>query len=113
MQKIKMVRLYLKATALNVLKKQGINPLKNLSQTDMNNMTKQIENIVSNLAENMDLDSFSEQLDDMDPEDLEKNGARFSNIWCCHSIRFNFFQICLEKIKKDLLIVQLRKRKLK
>ena len=38
----------------------------------MNNMTKQIENIVSNLAENMDLDSFSEQLDDMDPEDLEK-----------------------------------------
>ena len=25
-----------------------------------------------NLAENMDLDSFSEQLDDMDPEDLEK-----------------------------------------
>lgn len=57
---------------LECAQKQGINPLKNLSQTDMNNMTKQIENIVSNLAENMDLDSFSEQLDDMDPEDLEK-----------------------------------------
>ena len=61
-----------KGYCLECAQKQGINPLKNLSQTDMNNMTKQIENIVSNLAENMDLDSFSEQLDDMDPEDLEK-----------------------------------------
>ena len=61
-----------KGYCLECAQKQGINPLKNLSQTDVNNMTKQIENIVSNLAENMDLDSFSEQLDDMDPEDLEK-----------------------------------------
>ena len=61
-----------KGYCLECAQKSGINPLKNLSQTDMNNMTKQIENIVSNLAENMDLDSFSEQLDDMDPEDLEK-----------------------------------------
>ena len=38
----------------------------------MNNMTKQIENIVSNLAENMDLNSLSEQMEDMDPEDIEK-----------------------------------------
>ena len=61
-----------KGYCLECAQKQGINPLKNLSQTDMNNMTKQIENIVSNLAENMDLDSFSDQLNDMDPEDLEK-----------------------------------------
>ncbi len=61
-----------KGYCLECAQKNGINPLKNLSEKDMNNMTKQIENIVSNLAENMDFDSFSEQLEDMDPEDLEK-----------------------------------------
>ena len=61
-----------KGYCLECAQKQGINPLKNLSEKDMNNMTKQIENIMSNLAENVDLDSFSEQMDDMDPEDLEK-----------------------------------------
>ena len=61
-----------KGYCLECAQKSGINPLKNLSQKDMNNMTKQIENIVSNLAENMDLDSFSEQMEDIDPDDLEK-----------------------------------------
>ena len=61
-----------KGYCLECAQKQGINPLKNLSQKDMNNMTKQIENIVSNLAENMDLDSLSEQMEDIDPDDLEK-----------------------------------------
>ena len=61
-----------KGYCLECAQKQGINPLKNLSEKDMNNMTKQIENIVSNLAENMDLNSLSEQMEDMDPEDIEK-----------------------------------------
>ena len=61
-----------KGYCLECDQKQGINPLKNLSEKDMNNMTKQIENIVSNLAENMDLNSLSEQMEDMDPEDIEK-----------------------------------------
>ena len=61
-----------KGYCLECAQKSGINPLKNLSQKDMNNMTKQIENIVSNLAENMDLDSLSEQMEDIDPDDLEK-----------------------------------------
>ena len=61
-----------KGYCLECAQKQWINPLKNLSEKDMNNMTKQIENIVSNLAENMDLNSLSEQMEDMDPEDIEK-----------------------------------------
>ena len=58
--------------------KQGINPMKNivnnanLSENDLNNMTKQIENIVSNLAQNINIDAIAEQTQDMDPEELEK-----------------------------------------
>lgn len=62
-------------------KEQGINPMEalmkqaNLSEQDLNDMTKQIENIVSNMAENMDMDhlseQMSEQMNDMDPEELE------------------------------------------
>ena len=62
-------------------KEQGINPMEalmkqaNLSEQDLNDMTKQIENMVSNMAENMDMDhlseQMSEQMNDMDPEELE------------------------------------------
>ena len=61
-----------KGYCLECAQKQGITPLTKLTETAMNNMTKQIENIVSNLAENMDLNSLSEQMEDMDPEDIEK-----------------------------------------
>ncbi|MGN1270153.1 MAG: AAA family ATPase [Clostridia bacterium] len=63
---------------LECAQKQGINPMQglmgnvNLSEKDLNNMTKQIENIVSNLAQNIDMDNISEQMEDMDPEDIEK-----------------------------------------
>ena len=65
-------------------KKMGINPIENLmkqsnlTEKDINNMTKQIENIVNNMAENMDIDNISEQMNDMDSEELdeiEKNGG--------------------------------------
>ena len=62
----------------NCAKEHGINPIENLmkqsnlTEKDLNNMTKQIENIVSNMAENIDIDSISEQMNDMDPEDLEE-----------------------------------------
>ncbi len=65
-------------------KERGINPIENLmkqgnlTEADLNNMTKQIENIVSNMTENIDMDSISEQMNDMDPDELdeiEKNGG--------------------------------------
>ncbi|MCI9177305.1 MAG: ATP-dependent Clp protease ATP-binding subunit [Clostridia bacterium] len=62
-------------------KKQGINPIEqlmkqtNLSEKDINDMTKQIESMVTNMAEKMDMDKLSEQMadqiSDMDPEELE------------------------------------------
>ena len=61
-------------------KEKGINPMEallkqtNLSEKDLTNMTKQIENIVNNMAENMDMDSLSEQMNDMDPDELEEIG---------------------------------------
>ncbi len=60
-------------------KENGINPMEtlmkqaNLTEKDLNNMTKQIENIVNNMAQNMDMDSLSEQINDVDPDELEKN----------------------------------------
>ncbi len=59
-------------------KKQGINPMDsfikqtNLTQKDLKDMTKQIENIVSNMAQNIDMDSISEQMNDIDPEELDE-----------------------------------------
>ena len=59
-------------------KENGINPLENLmknsnlTEKDLDNMSKQIENIVSNMAENIDMDSISEQMNDMDPEELDE-----------------------------------------
>ena len=55
----------------------GINPLENLmknnnlTEKDLDNMSKQIESIVSTMAENIDMDSISEQMNDMDSEELE------------------------------------------
>ena len=59
---------------LECAQKQGINTIQNLnlSEKDLNNMSKQIENIVSNLAQNIDMDNISEQIEDMSPEDTEK-----------------------------------------
>ncbi len=59
---------------LECAQKQGINTIQNLnlSEKDLNNMSKQIENIVSNLAQNIDMDNISEQIEDMSPEDAEK-----------------------------------------
>ena len=59
-------------------KKLGINPLEalmkqsNLTQDDLNNMTKQIESIVTNMAENIDMDELSSKMEDMDQEELDK-----------------------------------------
>lgn len=69
-------------------KKQGINPMEslmkqaNLSEKDLNDMTKQIENMMSDLTQNMDVDSLSEQMEDMDMDDLseEKSPIQFGAI---------------------------------
>lgn len=59
-------------------KKLGINPLEalmkqsNLTQDDLNNMTKQIESIVNNMAENIDIDEISSKMEDMDQEELDR-----------------------------------------
>ncbi len=59
-------------------KKQGISATQsfmqqtNLSEKDLNNMTKQIENMMNDLTQNMDIDSLAEQMNDMDPEELEE-----------------------------------------
>lgn len=76
--------------------KQGINPMQslmkqaNLSEKDLNDMTKQIEGMLNNMAENMDMDALAEQMnetnigneDDDDDETSEKNptGIQFSAI---------------------------------
>ena len=57
-------------------KKQGINPMEslmkqaNLSEKDLNDMSKQIENIVADFAQNIDMDALSKQMDDIDPDEL-------------------------------------------
>ena len=65
-------------------KERGINPLENLiknsnlTEKDLDTISKEIESIVSNMAENIDMDSISEQMNDVDPEELEemeKNGG--------------------------------------
>ncbi len=69
-------------------KKQGINPMEslmkqaNLSEKDLNDMTKQIETMMSDLTQNMDVDSLSEQMEDMDMDDLseEKTPIQFGAI---------------------------------
>lgn len=60
-----------KGYCLECAQKIGFNPLNNLSEQDISNMTKQIQNIMGNLAENMNLDSLTEEMDNIDPEDLE------------------------------------------
>ncbi len=69
-------------------KKQGINPMEslmkqaNLSEKDLNDMTKQIETMMSDLTQNMDVDALSEQMEDMDMDDLseEKTPIQFGAI---------------------------------
>ena len=62
-------------------KEHGINPMEqlmkqaNLSEKDLNDMTKQIENMVSGLAQNMDMDKLSEEMNEMDSEELENMNA--------------------------------------
>ncbi len=56
--------------------KLGINPMEqlmkqaNLSESDLDNMTKQIESMVSNMAENMDMDKLSEEMNNIDPDEM-------------------------------------------
>ena len=58
-------------------KKQGINPISslmsqaNLSEKDLNDMTKQLESMVSDLTKNLDIDALSEQINNIDPEEFE------------------------------------------
>ena len=69
-------------------KKQGINPMEslmkqaNLSEKDLDDMTKQIENMMSDLTQNMDVDTLSEQMEDMNMDDLseEKSPIQFGAI---------------------------------
>ena len=77
-------------------KKQGINPMQslmkqaNLTEKDLNDMTKQIEGMLNNMAENMDMDALAEQMNEAnaggeeeeDNESSEKNpmGIQFSAI---------------------------------
>jgi ATP-dependent Clp protease ATP-binding subunit ClpA len=69
-------------------KKQGINPMEslmkqaNLSEKDLDDMTKQIETMMSDLTQNMDVDALSEQMEDMDMDDLsqEKSPIQFGAI---------------------------------
>ena len=57
--------------------KQGIAPMQtlmkqaNLTEKDLNDMTKQIEGMLNNMAENMDMDALAEQMNDMDEEEIE------------------------------------------
>ena len=59
-------------------KKHGINPMDtlmkqaNLTEKDLNDMTKQIESMVTDMAQNMDMDALSEQMNNMDQEELDK-----------------------------------------
>ena len=59
-------------------KKQGINPLEslikqaNLSEKDLNDMSGQLEKMMTDLTQNMNMDAISEQMNNMDPEDLEE-----------------------------------------
>ncbi len=69
-------------------KKQGINPMEslmkqaNLSEKDLDDMTKQIETMMSDLTQNMDVDTLSEQMEDIDMDDLseEKSPIQFGAI---------------------------------
>lgn len=62
-------------------KKQGINPMEslmkqaNLSEKDLDDMTKQIETMMSDLTQNIDVDTLSEQMEDMDMDDLSEEKA--------------------------------------
>ena len=76
--------------------KQGINPMQslmkqaNLTEKDLNDMTKQIEGMLNDMAENMDMDALAEQMNEAnagseeeeDNESSEKNpmGIQFSAI---------------------------------
>ena len=59
-------------------KKQGINPVEslmkqaNLSEKDLNDMTKQLETMMTDLTKNIDIDALSSKMNDMDPEELEE-----------------------------------------
>ncbi len=59
-------------------KKHGINPMDtlmkqaNLTEKDLNDMTKQIESMVTDMAQNIDMDALSEQMNNMDQEELDK-----------------------------------------
>ena len=59
-------------------KKQGINPVEslmkqaNLSEKDLNDMSKQLETMMSDLTKNIDIDALSKKMNDMDPEELEE-----------------------------------------
>ena len=77
-------------------KKQGINPMQslmkqaNLTENDLNDMTRQIEGMLNDMAENMDMDALAEQMNEAnmkndeedDVENPEKNamGIQFSAI---------------------------------
>ena len=58
-------------------KEKGINPLEsllkqsNLNEKDLENMTNQLEAIMSDVAENIDMDDISEQLNELPPEFIE------------------------------------------
>ena len=59
--------------------KQGINPMQslmkqaNLTEKDLNDMTKQIEGMLNNMAENMDMDALTEQMNEANMENEEED----------------------------------------
>ncbi len=70
-------------------KKQGINPMEslikqaNLTEKDLDDMTKQIENIMSDFTQNIDVDALSEQMENIDQSDSleeEKSPIQFGAI---------------------------------
>ena len=73
-------------------KKRGINPIDtimkqaNISENDLNNMTKQFEEMFKDMSENMDLSEMSEALsnpdseDDDNLEDEQSSGMQFGAI---------------------------------
>ena len=62
----------------NCAKKQGINPVEslmkqaNLTEKDLNDMTKQLETMMSDMTQNIDIDALSQKMNEMDPEELEE-----------------------------------------
>ena len=58
-------------------KKHGINPMdalikqSNLTEKDLNDMTNQLENIMKDVSQNIDIDSLSEQFNNIDSENID------------------------------------------